>query len=41
VTAKDAGLAAALAIGLSGVVALIPAYQASKLNTIDALRRVG
>jgi len=41
VTAKDAGLAASLAIGLAAVVAAIPAYQASKLNTIDALRRVG
>ena len=41
VTAKDAGLAATLAVGLAAVVAAIPAYQASKLNTIDALRRVG
>jgi putative ABC transport system permease protein len=41
VTAKDAGLAATLAIGLAAAVAAIPAYQASKLNTIDALRRVG
>jgi putative ABC transport system permease protein len=41
VTAKDAGLAATLAIGLAAIVAAIPAYQASKLNTIDALRRVG
>lgn len=41
VAPKDAGLAAALAVALACVVALIPAYQASKLNTIDALRRVG
>lgn len=41
VTGKDAGLAASLAIGLAALVAAIPAYQASKLNTIDALRRVG
>jgi putative ABC transport system permease protein len=41
VTAKDASLAASLAIGLAAAVAAIPAYQASKLNTIDALRRVG
>lgn len=41
VTAKDAILAAGLAIALAAGVAAIPAYQASKLNTIDALRRVG
>jgi putative ABC transport system permease protein len=38
---KDAGLAGVLAVGLACVVAAVPAYQASKLNTIDALRRVG
>jgi len=30
-----------LAVALACIVAAIPAYQASKLNTIDALRRVG
>jgi putative ABC transport system permease protein len=41
VAMKDVGAAAALAIGMACAVAAIPAYQASKLNTIDALRRVG
>lgn len=41
VAGRDAGLAAALAVMLACTVAAIPAYQASKLNTIDALRRVG
>jgi putative ABC transport system permease protein len=41
VVPKDAGIAVSLAVALSCAVAAIPAYQASKLNTIDALRRVG
>jgi len=41
VAPKDAIAAAVLALALAAVVAAIPAYQASKLNTIDALRRVG
>jgi putative ABC transport system permease protein len=41
VSSTDALLAAGLSIGLACVVAAIPAYQAFKLNTIDALRRVG
>ncbi len=41
VAAKDVFLSAALAVGLACGVAALPAYQASKLNTIDALRRVG
>jgi putative ABC transport system permease protein len=41
VAPKDAIAAAVLSLGLSFGVAAIPAYQASKLNTIDALRRIG
>lgn len=41
VTAGDALLSAGLALGLSLVVAAIPARQAGRLNTTDALRRVG
>lgn len=41
VATRDAGLAAGLALVLACGVAALPAYQASKLNTIDALRRVG
>jgi putative ABC transport system permease protein len=41
VAPKDVGAAAGLALALACGVAAIPAYQASKLNTIDALRRVG
>jgi putative ABC transport system permease protein len=41
VAPKDVVAAGALAVGLATAVAAIPAYQASKLNTIDALRRVG
>ncbi|HEX4477355.1 MAG TPA: FtsX-like permease family protein [Polyangiaceae bacterium] len=41
VAPHDAILAGLLALGLAALVAAIPAYQASKLNTIDALRRVG
>jgi putative ABC transport system permease protein len=41
VGAKEATVAALLSVGLACVVAVIPAYQASRLNTIDALRRVG
>jgi putative ABC transport system permease protein len=33
--------AVALATGLAGLAALIPAYRASKLDVIDALRRIG
>jgi len=35
------GVAIALAVLLGGVAASVPAYRASKLNVIDALRRVG
>lgn len=41
VAPQDLALAATLAVGLAAGVALVPAYQASRLNTIDALRRVG
>lgn len=35
-----AAVAVGLAIGLAGLASVIPAYRASKLNVIDALRRV-
>jgi putative ABC transport system permease protein len=41
VASADAILAGVVAVALACVVAALPAYQASKLNTIDALRRVG
>jgi putative ABC transport system permease protein len=41
VASQDAASAAIIAVCLACGVAAIPAYQASKLNTIDALRRVG
>ena len=37
----NAAVAVGLAIALGAIAAAIPAYQASKLNVIDALRRVG
>jgi putative ABC transport system permease protein len=37
----DAAAATSLALGLSCGVAAIPAYRASRLNTIDALRHIG
>lgn len=37
----DATLAGALALALATLVAAIPAYQASQLRPVDALRRVG
>jgi putative ABC transport system permease protein len=37
----DAVGACILSVALACIVAAFPAYQASKLNTIDALRRVG
>lgn len=41
VTPQDALIAAGLSIGLATMVAAIPARQAGRLNTTDALRRVG
>jgi putative ABC transport system permease protein len=41
VAPSDAMTAALVAVGLACGVAALPAYQAGKLNTIDALRRVG
>ncbi|HVU02680.1 MAG TPA: FtsX-like permease family protein [Polyangiaceae bacterium] len=41
VAPQDAVAAAVLSLALALGVALVPAYQASKLNTIDALRRIG
>jgi ABC-type lipoprotein release transport system permease subunit len=41
VNAGDVLLAAGLAVALSTIVAAIPAYQASQLKPVDALRRVG
>jgi putative ABC transport system permease protein len=38
---KTAGVAFALAIGLGLLSSAIPAYQAARLNVLDALRRVG
>jgi len=41
VDASIAGLALVLSIALGLVAAIVPAYQASKLNVVDSLRRVG
>jgi putative ABC transport system permease protein len=38
---RDAIIAIALSVGLAVIAAVIPAYQASKLNVIDALRKFG
>jgi putative ABC transport system permease protein len=36
-----AGVGMLLALGLGLLAAAIPAYQASKLNVVDSLRRIG
>lgn len=41
IPAETMGMAMLLATGLGLVAALVPAYQASKLNVISALRKVG
>lgn len=41
VAETDIAIALAIGVGVAAVAAIIPAYQASKLNVIDALRRVG
>jgi putative ABC transport system permease protein len=41
VAPADAILAGVVAVGLAVIVAAVPAYQAYKLNTIDALRKLG
>jgi ABC-type antimicrobial peptide transport system permease subunit len=41
ISATTAGAALALSLLLALVAALIPAYRASKLDVVDALRRIG